>query len=253
MMRANLPSVLALCHCAVLTAAASLRIQIPPSTLLPNPNTLPASTHATLTSGSGPQLKAILRKGNYLEFSDISTTGSHLLDIYSRDYVFAPYRIDVSASSSADSSATQITGAYETYRGTQWSDHGVALTPGGHPTEDLTFSAKVLSRKNFYEQRQGFNALSLLKNPMILMGVVALAFTFGMPKLMENMDPEMKAEYEEMQKKSPVGAIGNAMQGGGGGGGGPAGGFDLAGFLAGSQAKSTSSSTGSGDIRERKR
>lgn len=85
------------------------------------------------------------------------------------------------------------------------------------------------------------------------MGVVAMAFTFGMPKLMENMDPEMRAEYEEMQKKGPAGAIGRAMQGGGGGGGGPAEGFDLAGFLAGSQTKTSSSNTGGGDIRERKR
>ena len=252
-MRASTTFLLVLLQCSALAVAASLRIQIPPSNLLPNPNALPASTHATLTSGSGPQLKAVLRKGNYLEFPDISATGSYLLDIYSRDYVFAPYRVDVGASPSAESSVTQITGAYETYRGTKWSDHGVPLTPGGGPTEDLTISAKVLSRKNFYEQRQGFNVLSLLKNPMILMGVVALAFTFGMPKLMENMDPEMKAEYEEMQKKGPAGAIGRAMQGGGGGGGGPAEGFDLAGFLAGSQTKTTSSSAGSGDIRERKR
>ena len=250
-MRLTISSVLAFCHFSAHAAAASLRIQIPPSNLLPNPNSLPASTHATLTSGSGPQLKAILRKGNYLEFPDIPSTGSHLLDIYSRDYVFAPYRIDVSAP--AESTVTEITGAYETYRGTQWSDHGVPLTPGGHPTEDLTISAKVLSRKNFYEERQGFNALSLLKNPMILMGLVALVFTFGMPKLMENMDPEMRAEYEEMQKKSPAGAIGRAMQGGASGAGSPAEGFDLASFLAGSQAKSSSSNSGSGDIRERKR
>lgn len=234
-----------------LTSAASLRIQIPPSNLLPNPNALPASTHATLTSSSSPQLRAVLRKGNFLEFPEIPATGSYLLDIYSRDYVFAPYRIDIS---STDATATHISGAYETYRGTQWSDHGVPLTPNDRPTDDLTISAKVLARKNFYEQRQGFNALSLLKNPMILMGVVAMAFTFGMPKLMENMDPEMKAEYEEMQKKGPASAIGRAMQAGGGGGGGsPADGFDLAGFLAGNQAKSSSSQPSSGDIRERKR
>ena len=251
-MRAVSTTLLALCHCLTLALTASLRVQIPPSNLLPNPNALPASTHATLTSGSGPQLKAILRKGSYLEFPDIPTTGSYLLDVYSRDYVFAPYRVDVSASSSSDS-VTQITGAYETYRGTQWSDHGLPLTPSDRPTEDLTISVKVLARKNFYEERQGFNVLSLLKNPMILMGIVALAFTFGMPKLMENMDPEMRAEYEEMQKKSPAGAIGRAMQGGGAGGGGPAEGFDLAGFLAGSQAKSSSSNPGGGGIRERKR
>lgn len=249
-------SLLAMWQCSIFAAAATVRVQIPPSTLLPNPNILPASTHATLTSSAGPQLRAILRKGNYLEFTEIPSAGSYLLDIYSRDYVFAPYRIDISGASSADSSTTQISGAYETYRGTHWSDHGVALTSDGRPTEQLTISAKVLSRKNFYEQRQGFNALNLLKNPMILMGIVALAFTFGMPKLMENMDPEMRAEYEEMQKKGPAGALGRAMQGGGAATGPTTDGFDLAGFLAGSQAKSSSSSsskTGGGDIRERKR
>lgn len=33
---------------------------------------------------------------------------------------------------------------------------------------------------------QTVSPLSLLKNPMILMAVVALVLTFGMPKLMEN-------------------------------------------------------------------
>lgn len=243
----------AVAQLSALVAGASLRINIPPSTLLPNPNVLPASTHATLTSASGSELRASIRKGNYLEFSSIPTVGTHLLNIYSKDYTIAPYRIDV-ALSPTDPSVTEITGAFETYRGTQWSDHGVALTPGGKPVQSVTISAKVLGRKNFYETRQGFNVLSLLKNPMILMGVVALAFTFGMPKLMENMDPEMRAEYEEMQKKSPVAGIGRAMQGGGGGGGSD--GFDLAGYLAGNQASGStgaSKGSGSGDIRERKR
>ena len=227
---------------SAIVAAASLRVQVPASSILPNPNTLPASSHATLTSGSGLVQHAVLRKGNYFDFNDISTIGSHLLDIYSHNYVFAPYRIDIS-------DAHQITLAAETYHGIQWSDHGVNFAPA--PTTNLTISAKCLSQKNFYETRQGFNVLSLLKNPMILMGVVALAFTFGMPKLMENMDPEMKAEYEEMHKKSPVSGLSRAMQGQGGGSGTE--GFDLAGFLAG-RSTTTGASSGNGEgIRERKR
>ncbi|KIW92625.1 uncharacterized protein Z519_06472 [Cladophialophora bantiana CBS 173.52] len=227
--------------------AASLRISVLPSNILPNPNILPASTHAVLTSGSGQPIKAVLRKGNYFEFPEISTVGSHLLDIYSHDYVFAPYRIDISPSSS-DSAGTVIAGTWETYRGTRWDDRGVALV--ATPTDQLDMSAKILSRKNFYEQRQGFNPLSLLKNPMILMAVVALAFTFGMPKLLENMDPEMRAEYEEMQKKSPMGGLTRAMQGGGAGS--TAENFDLAGYLAGT-GKSTGSDRSQDSIRERKR
>lgn len=41
---------------------------------------------------------------------------------------------------------------------------------------------------------------------MILMAVVSMGLIFGMPKLMENMDPEMKAEFEEMQTKGVMGS-----------------------------------------------
>ena len=92
---------------------------------------------------------------------------------------------------------------------------------------------------------------------MILLGGVALLFTVGMPKLLDSMDPETKAEFEEIQKQGIAGRMGKAMSGGGltlpegrGGGGGAdvrgadggGGGaqaaqsladFDLAGWMAG--------------------
>lgn len=234
-----------LLYLLALALAASVRVQLLTSNLITNPYTLPASTHATLTSGTEPPRKALLRRGNYFEFANITSTGSHLLDVYSRDFVFAPYRIDIVSGSQANENV--ITGAWETYRGTRWEDRGVSLV--ATPTKDLSFSVKTLSSKSFYEKRQGFNPMSLLKNPMILMGVVALAFTFGMPKLMENMDPEMRAEYEEMQKKSPMGGVARAMQGGGAS---SADGFNLAGYLAGS-GKSSGSERPADNVRERKR
>jgi ER membrane protein complex subunit 7 len=230
-------------------AAASLKIQIPPSGILANPNTLPASTHATLTSGQGPLIQAPLRRGNVIEFQDLPATGSYLLDIFAHDYAFAPYRVDIAADNT-------ISGIYETYRGTQWSDRGVQLV--AEPTSAATIQAKVLSKKSFYEERQGFNPMSLLKNPMILFGIAALAMTFGMPKLMENMDPEMKAEFEEMQKTSAVGGIMGAMQGQSSGGG--AANFDLASYMAGAQQNAGGQTTkisgidvAAKDIRERRK
>ena len=98
----------------------------------------------------------------------------------------------------------------------------------------------------------------MLKNPIILLAIVALAITFGMPKLMENMDPEMKAEYEEMQKKSPVSGITRAMQGQGPASS-AAGSFDLAGWIAGAQQQQGSTKTSGADakdggsLRERRR
>lgn len=86
---------------------------------------------------------------------------------------------------------------------------------------------------------------------MILLALVALAFTFGMPKLMQNstlrflppsvgmsqltlsVDPEMREEFEKHSRSSPIsGATRNAMAGGGGGPGN----FDLAGWMAGASS-----------------
>jgi hypothetical protein len=244
------------------TTAATLRIQIPPSNLLPNPNTLPASTHATLTSGTSPQLDAPLRRGSILEFNNLTTPGSYLLDIFSRDFTFAPYRVDITT---PEDGTAVIEGVWETYRGTRWDDKGPLLggssaDPTNAPPQPqvVTVPAKVLTKKNFYEDRPGFNPMSLLKNPMILLAIVALGITFGMPKLMENMDPEMKAEYEAMQKKSPVSGLTRAMQGQGPASG-AAGGFDLASLLAGAQQQRGNTRTSgaeakdAGSIRERKR
>lgn len=56
-----------------------------------------------------------------------------------------------------------------------------------HPPEQVVqIDARVLSKREFYEERPGFNPLGLLMNPMVLLGVVALGITFGMPYLMDN-------------------------------------------------------------------
>ena len=255
-----------------LTLATTLRIQISPSTLLPNPHTLPSSSHATLISATSPKHSALIRRGSVFEFHNLTQPGSYLLDIYTRDYVFAPYRVDiVQQSASASASAPEgpgpvtIAGIWETYRGTRWDDRGPALlTSPDPPTQPQVaiVNAKVLSKKTFYDERPAFNPLQLLKNPMILLGAAAVGMTVIMPKMMENMDPEMKAEYEEMQKKGPVSGLTKAMQGsqGGGAGGGGLAGFDLAGWMAGAQkqmsgtTQSTGSDARSGDgIRDRRR
>jgi ER membrane protein complex subunit 7 len=241
--------------------AAVLRIHIASSSILVNPHTLPASTHATLTSSVAPPLRSLLRRDLTLEFNNLTLPATYLLNIFSHSYTFASYRVDITASSSPDTPPT-IHGIYEAYPGSHWSTHGPLIAgsalshadaPGPHP-QIVAMSAKLLAEKSFYEARPGFNPMSLLKNPMILLGAVALAITFGMPKLMENMDPEMKAEYEEMQKKSPVSGLTRAMQGQGPAG--SAGGFDLAGWMAGAQqggSRTSCSDARDGGIRERRK
>lgn len=250
--------------------AASITLRIQPSNLLPNPNALPPSTHATIVAPNGEVVQSSIRKDNTIVLDPITTIGSHLLSIYARDVVFASYRIDtnfdpsspLSSGKATQASDVLISFAAQLYPGTQWSDTGLSLLPQNPapnsdapndqrslPVASLTIAPRVLSAKNFYEDRPAFNPLSLLKSPMVLLGIVGLLFTFGMPKLMENMDPEMKAEYEEMQKKGPTAAIGRAMQGET-----PAGGnFDLASYLAGSGKKEAPTTDGANNIRGGKR
>lgn len=153
---------------AATTAASSLTITIPPSNHLPNPNVLPAGTHATLTtlSSSPSDNKNIftvpLTSSSTFVFPSLPSSSvpdgsrprseSYLLDIRSREYVFAPYRVDVAADGT-------VIGVWETFRGNAWSNRGpelfgaTAALAEGRVVEDVIVPAKVLARRGFYEER----------------------------------------------------------------------------------------------------
>lgn len=233
---------------AALASGARLTVAIPPSPLLPAPANLPPSTHATLLGPAGVHHDALLRRDNTVSFPDLPEA-SYLLTVHSRDYFFPPLRVDVGRSGDA-----QTIQAWQTFRGNEWDNKGPSYGAG---KDELVIEISPSSQKDFYQPRGGFNILGFLKSPMILMGLVSVAFIFGMPYLMENsewstcdtfgmtsvlsemtVDPETKAEFEEMQKKSPLmGSQGAATQ---------LQNFDMSSWLAG---KSTGG--GAGDARKR--
>lgn len=142
-------------------ASASLTITIPPSTNLPNPHILPATTHATLTTVSDSDslsniLSTPLTRTSTLTFRNIPSAGkpeSYLLDIRSpgSGIVFAPYRVDVSADGS-------IAGIWETFRGNPWVNRGAEkyvhdVTSPNSKKGNVVVEAKVIGKKGFYEER----------------------------------------------------------------------------------------------------
>ena len=68
---------------------------------------------------------------------------------------------------------------------------------------------------------------------MILLALGAAVMTFGLPELIKRMDPEMRAEFEESQRKGPMAGLMGAAAGGKA----PGGDFDAAGWLAGQTRK----------------
>lgn len=151
----HLPSLTALASLA-LASALSLTINVPASPpSLPNPNTLPPSTHATLSSLS-TSASAPLTDRNTFVFRNL-TQGSYLLDIHAPTHAFIPLRVDVAADGTLY--------AWETHRGNDWENKGEALPAldfgvrGGEGQRG--FNARVIGGKAYFVERSKCTLRSL--------------------------------------------------------------------------------------------
>lgn len=132
-------SFLSLLGAPLLALATTLTLSLPTNQLLPNPNTLPPSTHATLSTFGKPTQIGQLTTANTFIFHNL-TAGSYLADIHCRTHAFAPLRVDV-----ADSGVVAV---WETYRGNDWDNKGEAI----HPI-DGKYEVRVLGYKNYFMER----------------------------------------------------------------------------------------------------
>jgi len=214
-------------------ASDSLTLYLPAK---PNPFTLPASTHPTLSS-AGVHVSAPLSAANTFVFHNV-TPGSYLADVHCPTDAFHPLRIDVQLEEGGEEG---IVRAWETYRGNDWNNKGevVSVKEG---SKGRGFEVRAIGGKNYFMERPQFSVFSILKNPMILMAVVSLGLMVGMPKLMDSMDPEMRAEFEEQRKNSAL----NSVMSGQASAENPLSNFDMAAYLAGSKPKESGNAPNNG-------
>ncbi|PBP17470.1 putative UPF0480 protein [Diplocarpon rosae] len=198
-----------------LALCSHLRIAIAHNAILQHPSTLPPSTHATLTTLSHTY-SAPLTVYNAFDFRNVSS-GSYLLEVHCHTHVFAPLRVDVT-----DGAEVQVWG---TFRGNEWDNKGEKVE-----TREVEgrvgvweFEVRAAGKKEYFVERIGFSPISILKNPMILIAGVSMILVFGMPYIMDNMDEEMKAEFEARQQAPAAPGAPNPLQN-----------FDAAAWLAGS-------------------
>ncbi|TQV91715.1 hypothetical protein V2A60_008649 [Cordyceps javanica] len=229
---------------AAATTSTTVTLYLPTT---PAPLTLAARTHATLTS-LGRRLAAPVTDAHTFVFRNV-TAGSYLVDVHSPSDGFAPLRIDVDVDGKGKGegegeAAAMVVQAWETFRGNDWDNKGEALAVRRADDGSPGFEVRALGRKSYFMERPTFSVTSILMNPMILMGLVSMVIFIGLPKLVENMDPETRAEWEASQKENPM----NSILGGGSGGGqqaNPLGNFDMAAYLAGSNKKESGGGGGS--------
>ncbi|RCI16486.1 hypothetical protein L249_3275 [Ophiocordyceps polyrhachis-furcata BCC 54312] len=221
---------------------------------LPNANALPSRTHATLSS-QGTHLSAPLTTSNAFVFQGLPP-GSYLVEIHCPSLAFRPLRVDVGRRDGEggrereeeEEEGRELAAAWETFRGNDWANKGEALAVV-RGVFGAGFELRPLGAKAYFVERPGFSVLGILKSPMILMGLASMLMVFGMPYLMDNMDPEMKAEFDAQQRKG--GPVASIMGGAGPASGNPLGDFDMAAFLAGSKKKDAPPPPADGDAAPR--
>ncbi|KAA8521595.1 hypothetical protein F0562_012268 [Nyssa sinensis] len=100
----------------------------------------------------------------YFSFHNVPA-GTHLIEVAAIGYFFSPVRVDVSARNPGKVQAT--------------------LTENRRSLNELVL--EPLREEQYYEIREPFSVMSLVKSPMGLMVGFMLIVMFLMPKLVENM------------------------------------------------------------------
>ncbi|XWS26198.1 hypothetical protein CRYUN_Cryun26dG0010400 [Craigia yunnanensis] len=141
---------------------------------------------------NGGQNVTFLRPDGYFSFHNVPA-GTHLIEVAAIGYFFSPVRVDVSARNPGKVQA--------------------ALTENRRSLSELIL--EPLRDEQYYEIREPFSIMSVVKSPMGLMMGFMLVVMFLMPKLVENMDPEeMKRAQEEMRNQG-VPSLASLLPGGG--------------------------------------
>ena len=72
------------------------------------------------------------------------------------------------------------------------------LGSGMQPVDCSTsLTLPALAQYQYFESRPPFSPLAILKNPMLLMMLFSAGMMWYMPKMMEGMDPEQRAQMEK--------------------------------------------------------
>lgn len=124
-------------------------------------------------------------------FSEGVPAGTHLLEVVALGYFFSPVRVDVSSRLPGQIRASYVEGPRRV------SD-SLVLEP--------------LREENYYEIREPFSMLGLLKSPMGLMIGFMVICVFLLPMLMDSIDPEEMKRLQEAQRSNPS-PLAQLMQG----------------------------------------
>ncbi|KAI3687704.1 hypothetical protein L1987_81406 [Smallanthus sonchifolius] len=153
---------------------------------------LPVKANNAKVMLNGGQQVTFLKPDGYFSFHNVPA-GTHLIEVDIIGYFFSPVRVDVSARNPGKVQA--------------------ALTENRRGLNELVL--EPFKEEEYYEIREPFNIMNIVKSPMGLMIGFMVVVVFLMPKLVENMDPEEIRKAQEEMRNQGVPSLASLMPGGG--------------------------------------
>ncbi|KAJ4758093.1 Er membrane protein complex subunit 7-like protein [Rhynchospora pubera] len=139
---------------------------------------------------NGGQRTTFVRPDGYFSFHDVPA-GTHLIEVSSISYLFSPVRVDISARNPGKIQA--------------------ALTENRRALNELVL--EPMKDEQYYEIREPFSMLSLVKSPMGLMIGFMVLVMFVFPKMMDGVDPEEMRQAQEQMREHGIPSISNLVAG----------------------------------------
>ncbi|CAA6661460.1 unnamed protein product [Spirodela intermedia] len=139
---------------------------------------------------NGGQRVTFARHNGYFSFHNVPA-GTHLIEVSAMGFLFSPVRVDISARNPGKIQAV--------------------LTENRRALSELIL--EPLREEQYYEVKEPFSIMSLVKSPMGLMMGFMLVVVFVMPKLVENMDPEEIRRAQEEMRSQGVPSFSNLLSG----------------------------------------
>lgn len=108
--------------------------------------------------------------------------GSYVAQAVSSTLVFEPLRVEISAK--GNMRARQLNN----------------LRPSAVVIHKYPLEFKAIGQPRYFQKREQFNVLDMMKNPMVLMMVLPILILAVLPKMVNSQDPEVRKEMEESMK-----------------------------------------------------
>ncbi|KAJ3679149.1 hypothetical protein LUZ60_017160 [Juncus effusus] len=144
---------------------------------------------------NGGQRVTFVRPDGYFSFHDVPA-GTHLIEVSSMGYFFSPVRVDISARNPGKIQA--------------------ALTENRRVLNELVL--EPLKEEQYYEIREPFSIMSIVKSPMGLMIGFMVLVVFIFPKMMEGIDPEEMKQAQEQMRQQGIPSLSSLVAGAAGSG-----------------------------------